>query len=265
MNDTKMIPLTKGYSAIVDAVDYEWLRSFSWYYTFAGYAAHGAKKNGKRHETQMHREILKPPQFVQVEHINGNKLDNRRENLRILDSKSLDKGCVLTGRSLRRFQYKVDANNCWVWQKAISSTGYGSFYYDGRVQRAHRISYMHYVGPIPDNLVLDHLCRNKACVNPAHLEVVTHKTNVLRGIGPSANNAKKTACPRGHEYTPENSVLRRDGKFCKVCKSAFAARNYQRTRIKKMANWHVRTANKASSRISPEHVIEVEGGEVTFP
>lgn len=110
-----------------------------------------------------------------------------------------------------RFWSKVDKsgpNACWWWLGAIDGTGYGSFFVDGRRVGAHRFSYELAFGPIGEGLVLDHLCRNRPCVNPGHLEPVSHRINILRGAAPSADNAIKTRCYRGHVFTPENTLLR---------------------------------------------------------
>lgn len=80
----------------------------------------------------------------------------------------------------------VTADGCWAWKGAKTPTGYGVVSIERRARKAHRYSYLHLVGPVPDGLVLDHLCRNRACVNPAHMEPVTQRTNVLRGNSPSA-------------------------------------------------------------------------------
>ena len=103
---------------------------------------------------------------------------------------------------------------CWLWQGYRNDRGYGRI----GSKIAHRIIYELLVGPIPVGLTLDHLCRVRHCVNPAHLEPVDNKTNILRGVSFSAINAKKETCPLGHAYT-----LRRDGsthrrRDCLVCK-----------------------------------------------
>ena len=87
---------------------------------------------------------------------------------------------------------------CWVW-KGHLCRGYGQFCLHGKRQPAHRAVYEALVGPVPDGLVIDHLCRNRACVNPSHLEAVSFRENVLRGVAPSAQNARKTHCIRGHK------------------------------------------------------------------
>lgn len=118
-------------------------------------------------------------------------------------------GCLgLVHRAaIDRFAEKVALNDtgCLVWLAGDNGVGYGLFY-EGRAKRgyAHRWSYEYHVGPIPDGLHLDHLCRNRRCVNPKHLEPVTLRENLLRGVGPSAKNAQKTHCPEGHPYAGAN-------------------------------------------------------------
>lgn len=89
---------------------------------------------------------------------------------------------------------------------------------NGKVWGAHRYAYTEIVGPIPDGLTLDHLCKRTDCVNPEHLEPVTGKVNTLRGNNPTAINARKTICANGHEFTPENTYLRPNGgRKCRTC------------------------------------------------
>jgi len=109
--------------------------------------------------------------------------------------------------------------DCWIWTGARRSPGgYGTIRGNGHQLLAHRVAYELAIGPIPEGKQLDHLCRNKGCVNPAHLEPVTNRENVLRGVGPSAVNARKTHCVNGHEFTPENTYREKGGgRACKAC------------------------------------------------
>lgn len=115
-------------------------------------------------------------------------------------------GPRVTRPPLERFWEKVEkTDSCWLWTAALSQDGYGLFR-DGRSQSAHRWLYKQLVGEIPDGLQLDHLCRVRNCVNPAHLEPVTLAENARRG--------RLTHCKRGHELTPENTYVQRACKLC---------------------------------------------------
>ncbi|WP_310773651.1 HNH endonuclease signature motif containing protein [Mycobacterium sp. Z3061] len=113
---------------------------------------------------------------------------------------------------------------CWVWMGSLKGpAGYGSFrtrtlHTGSRTITAHRFLYELWHGqPVPDGLVIDHLCRNRRCVNPLHIEAVTQRVNVLRGRGPSALNAKKTHCSAGHVYDTENTRVYRGQRHCRAC------------------------------------------------
>lgn len=134
-----------------------------------------------------------------------------------------------------RFQANVvvDASGCWLWKGNISDNGYGRFCVDYKSHRAHRWAYEQALGPIPKGLTLDHLCRCRNCVNPAHLEPVSLATNVMRGQGVSARNARKTHCKRGHEFSPENTIYRASrngnrGRSCRRCRQEYDRARYGR-------------------------------------
>lgn len=108
-------------------------------------------------------------------------------------------------------------SGCWLWQGSLDQDGYGQIRFDGRKWRVHRASYAMHVGPIPEGLVIDHLCRVRSCVNPAHLEAVTDEENRMRGEGNDANARRNGACVNGHAYTPANTYHREGGRQCRAC------------------------------------------------
>lgn len=120
-------------------------------------------------------------------------------------------------------EYQVTETGCWE-MLTVAGDGYGRVYRDGRTQLAHRISYEQHRGPIPGNLHIDHLCRNKGCINPDHLEPVTLVENVMRGNGIGARNAAKTHCPQGHPYDEANTIRGYNGgRSCRTCREAYTA------------------------------------------
>lgn len=123
-----------------------------------------------------------------------------------------------------RFWPKVDAKgDCWEWCASVRRDGYGAFW-DGRTMRpAHRVAYEMLVGPVPSHLQIDHLCKNRRCVNPDHLEPVTAELNRIRGeYGKAAQAAQrnKTHCAQGHPYSGANLYVDPQGnRQCRTCKS----------------------------------------------
>ena len=113
-------------------------------------------------------------------------------------------------------------SGCWLWSGNCSPDGYGMFQIGSvNKQTAHKFSYQSFVGKIPDGLQLDHKCRVRCCVNPEHLEPVTMRENILRGMSLPAINARKSSCKHGHALTEENVRRRKDGsRNCKACDKA---------------------------------------------
>jgi hypothetical protein len=119
---------------------------------------------------------------------------------------------------------------CWLWTGKLSDAGYGYMNSAGREMPAHRWAYKRFVGPVSKGLDIDHLCRNPPCVNyEGHLELVTHRVNVLRGESPPARFARRTACSKGHPFTPENTFARADNsRGCRTCDRARSRQSYLR-------------------------------------
>jgi hypothetical protein len=123
--------------------------------------------------------------------------------------------------AIERFIEKVYLEgSCWRWAGAHGGGSYGTIslkpYH--RTVYAHRFAYEHFIGPIPEGLEIDHLCRVQDCVNPAHLEAVDHRTNLLRSDNFTARQARQTHCKHGHEFTPANTYVDRRGRrYCRPC------------------------------------------------
>lgn len=124
-------------------------------------------------------------------------------------------------KTLHRFQKKIELDlltGCWNWTAATIKSGYGYFSYNGKPRLSHRISYEHWNGKIPNGLHIDHICRNRLCANPSHLEVVTNKENCNRGVHPKGiyhHYGKKTHCIRNHPFDKNNTY--RDSKGSRQC------------------------------------------------
>lgn len=140
-----------------------------------------------------------------------------------------------------RFWAKVNkTDSCWVWTASRGGGGYGKFWinHEQGLRVAHRVSYMWLVGPIPDDLQLDHLCRNRQCVNPDHLEPVTRSENVRRGVGPEVTRARhisKTHCTHGHPLFGDNLYVNPKGwRVCRECMREFKRRYRARRAAKQL-------------------------------
>lgn len=129
----------------------------------------------------------------------------------------------------------VAATGCVVWTGQTNNTGYGLWNVAGAKRRlTHRLAYVRARGAIPFGLTLDHLCRNTLCCNPNHLQPVTSSENVKRSTGPCMQNASKTHCAHGHEFTPENTApipgRLSGGRRCRTCSALASRRQKQRAR-----------------------------------
>ena len=136
-----------------------------------------------------------------------------------------------------RFWSKVDrSGECWTWTAARTRDGYPRFYFDGRVQYAHRLAWAEVNGPIPEGIDLDHVrargCTSKSCVRPEHLEPVTRQVNLLRGGGFAARNAQKTHCPKGHSYEEHGRVTDKNQRICRACNRIDALARYHRMKAR---------------------------------
>lgn len=142
-------------------------------------------------------------------------------------------------QAVEKFWSKVDMSagpdSCWEWIGYRHPSGYGYFTSQWfSTRRTHRIAWELARGPVPEGLVLDHLCRNRACVNPDHLEPVTVRENTLRGESYAAEAARRTCCRYGHAYTPENTYVTSEGaRACNTCRRNHV--NERRSRARKAA------------------------------
>jgi hypothetical protein len=138
---------------------------------------------------------------------------------------------LMARQPINRFWKKVipePMSGCWLWTGCVTQAGYGQFHWNGRVSTAHRFAYEYFVGPIPDGLHIDHLCRNPFCVNPRHIEPVTVAENLDRGI--QGQIKRRTHCKRGHPMTPDNWYINKGNgsKTCRTCHEAYMRPYLQR-------------------------------------
>ncbi len=111
---------------------------------------------------------------------------------------------------------------CIDYPGSVDRYGYGKV--GNKSKKAHRVAYEQAVGPIPAGLTIDHLCRNRRCVNPEHMEPVTRRVNTMRGDGPTARHARQTTCKSGHPFDEVNTYRWRGGRKCRACNRAAVAR-----------------------------------------
>lgn len=123
---------------------------------------------------------------------------------------------------------------CWNWTGSINRSGYGEYYKYNRTFRAHRFIYEILVDKVPRELVIDHLCKNRKCVNPAHLEPVTNRENLIRGDGISSLNSRKTHCVHGHPFDEKNTSKRKrkNGVIWRVCRECMNEKQRKYYKIK---------------------------------
>ena len=161
---------------------------------------------------------------------------NNEDRRRLFDIELLDPRLpVRFWAKIYVVQYTGVEGQCWEWRAARNRGGYGQTNRRSQPREAHRRSWEALVGPVPDGYQLDHLCRNRACVRPAHLEPVTRRENVRRGISPPALNARKTHCKQGHRLSGANlSITSSGNRECKMCRRKWNRRNMRRYRARKL-------------------------------
>lgn len=151
----------------------------------------------------------------------------------------------------------VTESGCWLWISTINIGGYGTIRVKGTNVPAHRLSHELFKGPIPDGFEIDHLCRVRCCVNPDHIEAVTPRENLRRSTNFIAANMAKTHCPRGHEYTPENTYQydKRPHRICKACEKIRASTDKAKARAREsQRRYYLKKFGPQKARLSPDQV-----------
>ena len=132
-----------------------------------------------------------------------------------------------------RFMEKVapdPMSGCWLWTGKMLPQGYGVLSVEGTTRGAHRLAHELFIGPIPEGMHIDHLCRNRACCSPDHIEAVTPRENLRRGIAPSWVSYRTNRCHNGHELNEQNAYITAEGRrACRPCRAAWM-RAYNRKR-----------------------------------
>ena len=141
-----------------------------------------------------------------------------------------------------KFMQKVEVtDSCWIWNGYLNNTGYGQVpFYHFKTRLAHRVSYKLFIGNFDDSLCVCHKCDNPKCVNPEHLFLGTHKDNALDKVSKGRGvywNKNKTHCKNGHEFTPENTRLQKNGRLCRTCRN-------EQSKIR-MREYHAKTKTQS--------------------
>jgi len=185
--------------------------------------------------------------------VSGNENLKRRNSYRIGMNYNRAKSNLST---IDRLYYRMDIDSktqCWNFNGTPDKDGYGCLTYSGKTYKIHRFSYLLFKGEIPPNYVIDHLCGNRNCYNPDHLEAVTQSENINRGHTGKKNNHQslKSSCPNGHKYTPENTYINpKSSRECRICKTAHRKADRQRNLEKYRKNDRKRYLKKKSKYLN---------------
>lgn len=143
---------------------------------------------------------------------------------------------ILFSTPIERLKTKIiiDNNGCWNFTGCLNKKEYGRFFLYNKVRLSHTASYILFKGEIIKGNTIDHLCRNRKCVNPDHLESVKHKINLLRGNSITTLQSKQTHCKNGHLFNEKNTIIQHEGKGrrCRICDLKWRKNNYENKKRK---------------------------------